>query len=125
MVKQHGMYYMQKRMQLVNIARYGNSTNNATLYVTLSPCPNCYKTIVQAGIKRVEYTRTYKDTTGLEFLKQCGIEVVHLNSVKVKTNYLIILYNLYDVKDKYTKAEAEHIFFSADLHYFHEGVVDL
>lgn len=61
-------------------ARYGNSTNNATLYVTLSPCPNCAKTIVQAGIKRVVYTRTYKDISGLEFLKQCGIEVVHLNS---------------------------------------------
>lgn len=49
-------------------AKWYSSTQGATLYVTLSPCFECAKTIIQAGIKRVCYGETYRDTSGLEFL---------------------------------------------------------
>ncbi len=54
------------------------SSNGATLYVTLSPCKECSKLILQAGIKRVVYINQYKDTSGLEFLEKAKIEVVHI-----------------------------------------------
>jgi deoxycytidylate deaminase len=53
----------------------GISTNGATLYVTLSPCFECAKMIIQAGIKRVVYKEKYRDTKSLDFLKECGIIV--------------------------------------------------
>ena len=50
------------------------STNGATLYITLSPCKECSKLIFQSGIKRVVYNKKYKDTSGLEFLEKAGVE---------------------------------------------------
>ena len=57
----------------------GNSTEGGTLYVTLSPCINCAKLIIQAEIKRVVYLEDYRDNSGIELLKKFGIEVVKLN----------------------------------------------
>ena len=51
------------------------TTDNATLYVTLSPCFDCAKLIIQAGIKRVCYSEEYRDTSGIEFLKKNNIKV--------------------------------------------------
>ena len=59
-------------------AKSGISTNNTTLYVTLSPCNICALLIVQAGIKKVVYREEYRDTTGLEILKGANIELLHL-----------------------------------------------
>ena len=56
-------------------AKWISSTDGATLYVTLSPCFECSKTIIQSGIKRVCYAEEYRDTSGLEFLRKNGIEV--------------------------------------------------
>lgn len=56
-------------------ARYGLSTENCILYVTLSPCVECAKMIIQAGIKKVVYLDDYRDTSGLELLKRAGIEI--------------------------------------------------
>ena len=56
-------------------AKWGSSTNGATLYVTLSPCYECAKLIIQAGIKRVVYKEIYRDTTGIQLLKDLGITV--------------------------------------------------
>lgn len=60
------------------ILKVAKSTNNcvgATLYLTLSPCRDCSKLIIQAGITRLVFMNTYKDTTGVDFLKQAGIIV--------------------------------------------------
>lgn len=63
------------------ITKIANSTNNAagsSLYITLSPCKECSKLIVQCGIKKVVYLNEYKDRTGLDFLIESGVEVQHL-----------------------------------------------
>ena len=60
------------------------STQNAedgTLYITLSPCKECSKLIIQAGIKRVVYLNEYKDTAGIDFLKEFGIELKHIEEL--------------------------------------------
>ena len=56
-------------------AKWHSSTEGATLYVTLSPCFDCAKMIIQSGIKRVCYEELYRDSTGLDFLKKNNIEV--------------------------------------------------
>lgn len=56
-------------------AKNGIKTNGATLYVTLSPCPECAKMILQAGIKRVVYLEKYRKNDGLKLLKENGVEV--------------------------------------------------
>jgi len=61
-------------------ARETMSTRNTTLYSTWSPCKDCCKAIISAGIIRVVYKNKYeKDTTGLELLKKCNIPVVEIN----------------------------------------------
>lgn len=59
---------------ILKVARSTQSSEDSTLYVTLSPCKECAKLIVQAGIKRVLYISEYRDTTGVEFLQQSGID---------------------------------------------------
>jgi len=63
---------------ITKLARSNNSSVGATLYITMSPCRECAKLIHQAGISRVVYRDAYKDPQGLEFLKQAGVELVHL-----------------------------------------------
>ncbi|MEJ6796932.1 MAG: dCMP deaminase family protein [Flavobacteriales bacterium] len=63
---------------LTKLAKSSNSAKEGTLYITLSPCRECSKLILQAGVKRVVYVRKYKDTSGLDFLLQTDIEVVHI-----------------------------------------------
>ena len=48
-------------------------SDNSELYVTLSPCVNCALGIIQCGIRKVYYLDEYRDTSGLELLKKCGI----------------------------------------------------
>ena len=57
------------------VAKSGNNSNGATLYVTASPCIECSKLIIQAGIKRVIYSREYRLTDGVDLLRRAGIEV--------------------------------------------------
>ena len=57
------------------VARSTQTCENATLYITLSPCKECSKLIHQCGIKRVVYQHGYRDTTGLDFLVKAGIIV--------------------------------------------------
>lgn len=63
---------------ITKIARSGNNSDGATLYVTDSPCIECAKLIIQAGIARVVYARSYRLTEGIDLLKRAGIEVVHI-----------------------------------------------
>ncbi len=63
---------------ITKIARSNNNSEGATLYVTTSPCIECSKLIIQAGIKRVVYYEQYRVTDGLDLLKRAGVETVHL-----------------------------------------------
>jgi dCMP deaminase len=63
---------------ILKVAKSTNNCEGATLYLTLSPCKDCSKLILQAGIKRVVYSMDYKDTEGVMFLKSAGIEVVQI-----------------------------------------------
>lgn len=64
-------------------ARHGISTQGATLYCTLSPCLNCSKQLINSGIIRVVYLEQYRDTSGIDLLKQVGIpcETISVNYV--------------------------------------------
>lgn len=64
---------------ITKIARSNNSSEGATLYVTASPCIECAKLIIQAGIKRVVYAEKYRLEDGLELMKRANIELVYLN----------------------------------------------
>jgi dCMP deaminase len=68
------------------IARSHNSSDGATLYVTASPCMECAKLIIQAGIKRVIYGEEYRIMDGVELLQRAGIEVMYLNETATDTS---------------------------------------
>ena len=61
---------------ITKIARSNNNSEGATLYVTASPCIECAKLIIQAGIKRVVYAEEYRSEEGINLLKRVGIECV-------------------------------------------------
>ncbi|MBQ4305844.1 MAG: dCMP deaminase family protein [Bacteroidales bacterium] len=61
---------------ITKVAKSGNSSLGATLYVTASPCLECSKLIIQAGIKRVVYRDEYRLTDGVDLLRRAGVEVV-------------------------------------------------
>ncbi len=63
---------------ILKVAKSTQNAEGATLYVTLSPCKECSKLIIQAGIKRVVFLDQYKDDSGIQFLKQFGIDVKHI-----------------------------------------------
>ena len=60
---------------ITKLARSGNNSENSTLYVTASPCIECAKLIIQAGIRRVVYGEKYRLTDGIDLLERAGIEV--------------------------------------------------
>ena len=60
---------------ITKVAKSGNSSQDATLYVTAAPCIECSKLIIQAGIKRVVYKDEYRLMDGVELLLKAGIEV--------------------------------------------------
>jgi dCMP deaminase len=57
------------------VARSGNSSEGATLYVTSSPCIECAKLIIQAGIRRVVFYEKFRTLDGCDLLKRAGVEV--------------------------------------------------
>jgi dCMP deaminase len=63
---------------ITKVARSNNSSEGATLYVTSSPCIECAKLIIQAGIVRVVYSEKYRVEDGLELLKRANIEAIHI-----------------------------------------------
>lgn len=69
---------------ITKVAQSNNSSLGATLYVTTSPCIECSKLIIQAGIKRVVFGEVYRITDGVELLKRAGIEVVQMDINKEK-----------------------------------------
>jgi dCMP deaminase len=63
---------------ITKVAKSNNSSYGATLYVTTSPCMECSKLIIQAGIKRVVFDEKYRIIDGLEVLERAGIELINL-----------------------------------------------
>ena len=64
---------------ITKVSASTQSSEGATLYVTLSPCRECSKLIHQSKIKRVVYGDQYKDTSGLDFLEKAGVEICQIN----------------------------------------------
>ena len=60
---------------ITKVAKSGNSSLGATMYVTASPCIECAKLIIQAGIRRVVYSEDYRSSDGLDLLRRAGVEV--------------------------------------------------
>ncbi|MDE5724386.1 MAG: dCMP deaminase family protein [Duncaniella sp.] len=63
---------------ITKVARSNNSSEGATLYITASPCLDCAKLIIQAGIKRVVFDEFYRITDGIDLLARAGVEISHI-----------------------------------------------
>ncbi|MBR5735732.1 MAG: dCMP deaminase family protein [Bacteroidales bacterium] len=66
---------------ITKVAKSSNSSDGSTLYVTASPCLECAKLIIQAGIKRVVYHDEYRITDGIDLLRRAGVEIVKYDSI--------------------------------------------
>lgn len=66
---------------ILKVAKSTHNADGATLYITLSPCKECSKLILQAGIIRVVYYNSYKDDAGIHFLKESGIQVDQISNL--------------------------------------------
>ena len=66
----------------MKVAKSTNNSNGATLYITLSPCRECSKLVLQSGIKRVVYLNSYKDDSGIKFLEKAGVEIEHIPNIE-------------------------------------------
>lgn len=67
---------------LAKMAKSTESSYGSTMYVTLSPCINCAKLMIQCGIKRVVYLEKYHNDEGIDFLKEMNVDVVHFDQAK-------------------------------------------
>ena len=63
---------------ITKVAASSNSSRGATIYITSSPCIECAKLIIQAGIVRVVYSDNYRSEEGVALLKRAGIELVYI-----------------------------------------------
>ncbi|HBG25107.1 MAG: CMP deaminase [Bacteroidetes bacterium GWF2_41_61] len=62
---------------ITKVAKSGNSSAGATMYVTTSPCLECAKLIIQAGIVRLVFRNNYRRTDGVDLLTKAGVDVVN------------------------------------------------
>lgn len=67
---------------ITKVAKSNNNSNGATIYITTSPCIECAKLIIQAGIKRVVFSEMYRSSDGIDLLKRAGIAVEHIQNVE-------------------------------------------
>jgi dCMP deaminase len=66
---------------ILKVAKSTNNCKGATLYLTLSPCKDCSKLVLQAGISRVVFKDAYKDTEGIKFLQSSGVEIIQIEDL--------------------------------------------
>jgi dCMP deaminase len=68
---------------LMKLAKSTNSSKDSTIYLTMSPCFDCAKLIIQAGVKRVVYSHTYRIDKGIEFLRSNNViaDLVTINEL--------------------------------------------
>lgn len=69
---------------ILKMARSTNSSEGATLYLTLSPCKECSKLVHQSGIKRLVYLERYKDDSGLKFLEKAGVQLEQISEQELE-----------------------------------------
>ena len=69
---------------ITKVAKSHNNCEGATLYITASPCMECSKLIIQAGIKRVVYCDEYHTPDGIDLLRRVGIETVQISKTECK-----------------------------------------
>jgi dCMP deaminase len=69
---------------ILKLASSTQTAKNATLYLTLSPCKECSKLVLQSGIKKLVYLDDYKDNDGIQFLKNHGIEILKVHEDDLK-----------------------------------------
>ena len=69
---------------ITKVAKSGNSSDGATLYITTAPCIECAKLIIQSGIRRVVYSEEYRKSEGIELLKRANIEVENFKDDEVQ-----------------------------------------
>ena len=67
---------------ITKVAKSNNNSNGATIYITTSPCIECAKLIIQAGIKRVVFSEMYRCADGIELLKRAGISVDYIQDIE-------------------------------------------
>ena len=67
---------------ILKVAKSTNNTEGSTLYLTHSPCKDCSKLILQSGIKRLVFIEAYKDSSGLEFLHNAGVEIIQITQIE-------------------------------------------
>lgn len=67
---------------ITKLARSSHTAAGATLYITMSPCRECAKLIHQVGIRRLVFIDAYKDDSGLQFLREAGVETVRYDNVE-------------------------------------------
>ena len=65
---------------ILKVAKSTNNCHQSTLYLTHSPCKECSKIVLQAGIIRVVYIEKYKDPAGLNFLEKAGLEILQIEN---------------------------------------------
>lgn len=65
---------------ILKVAKSTHNCDGATLYLTLSPCKECSKLVIQSGISKVVYMKEYKDDSGLKFLESAGVELVKIDN---------------------------------------------
>lgn len=63
---------------ILKVAKSTHNCQGATLYLTLSPCKDCSKLVLQAGIERVVFMNGYKDDSGIAFLREAGVEIIQI-----------------------------------------------
>ena len=66
---------------ITKVARSGNASAGSSLYITASPCMECSKLIIQAGIKRVVFNELYRLSDGLDLLANAGVECIHISEL--------------------------------------------
>ena len=70
---------------ITKLAKFGGSSSKgATIYITDSPCVECSKLIIQAGIKRIVYSRAYRDISGIQLLDKAGIEIIQITEEELR-----------------------------------------
>jgi dCMP deaminase len=74
-------YVVHAEMNMISkLAKGTESSEGCSVFITHSPCMECAKLMYQSGISKVYYNKEYRDTSGIDFLREYGIEVIHLSS---------------------------------------------
>lgn len=98
---------------ITKLAKDTRSSVGATLYITMSPCIECAKLIIQAGIKRVVYDEQYRDTSGIDLLRRAGVKVSSMRELQV---FKVLSVEYAESDDGDEKGKVCYIRFSDEIH---------